>query len=110
LVEKGLIANNAIYVNGTSSYNAYGVYIDASVSHRLYHNSIHISNSKNTGAPIYANSGSNIELLNNNLVNSVLGYALYAASSSTYSIADNNNYYTAGNFLAYLGEDIADLT
>ncbi|MGD9992698.1 MAG: right-handed parallel beta-helix repeat-containing protein [Salinivirgaceae bacterium] len=110
LVEKGLIANNSIYVNGTSGYNAYGIYIDASVSHRIYHNSIHISNSKNTGAPIYAYSGSNIELLNNNLVNSVLGYALYATSSSTYSIADNNNYYTAGNFLAYLGEDIADLT
>ncbi|HCC31263.1 MAG TPA: hypothetical protein DEQ03_14630, partial [Marinilabiliales bacterium] len=110
IVDKGLISNNSIVDIGSTGYSNYGVYLTGSDYQRIYHNSVHLISSNLSGSSMYVTGGSNVEILNNNLVNSTLSYALYAATADIVSSSNYNNLYSGGNFLAYWGQNSHDLS
>lgn len=102
--EPTVIANNMISeVNGTGT--AYGIYLSSSYYANVYYNSINIKGGSATyGRSIYVTGGGNIRLLNNNLVNSGLGYAYYNGTSAAIVQSDYNNIYsTSASVYAYWG-------
>jgi len=102
--EPTVIANNMISeVNGTGT--AYGIYLSSSNYANAYYNSVNIKGGSSTaGRSLYVTGGGNIRLLNNNLVNSGLGYAYYNATSAAIVQSDYNNIYsTSATVYAYWG-------
>ncbi|TVQ07268.1 MAG: hypothetical protein EA361_18580, partial [Bacteroidetes bacterium] len=107
--QRALIANNFIRVGSTST--AHGISLSWNDSHfDIYHNNILITGSHETnGRALSAqNSNSNnLDIRNNNLINSGGGYTLYLGTTNGLNI-DHNNYLTSGPALARMGNNIAD--
>jgi len=92
--EPTIIANNMISkIYGTGT--AYGIYISSSYYADLYYNSVNIKGgSSSAGRSLYVTGGGNISLLNNNLVNSGSGYAIYVSTAAAIVQSDHNNYFS----------------
>lgn len=100
--QSSLIANNMIHVGGTGS--EYGLYLTGSTSfHRIYNNSVHVSEGGSFSRALYVASSSvnNILLFNNILVNGGSGYALYTSTSTPFANSNFNCYYTDQGTLVY---------
>jgi hypothetical protein len=108
--EPTIVSNNMISeINGTGT--AYGIYLSGSTYANLYYNSINIvGGSATAGRALYVTGGSNISLLNNNLVNSGLGYAYYNGTTTAIVQSEYNNIYSvSGSTYAYWGSGAANL-
>lgn len=93
-----LIANNMIH---SSHSGAYGLHTEWCDFANIYNNSIHTS-SAGANRALYNYYGSNLTLVNNNLVESGSGYAWYQyGGGSIFTRINHNNYYGAGSNLAY---------
>lgn len=105
----GLIANNFATVGGNTF--ASGVAISSSSDQHLLYNSIHCYNTDAISAEaLFLEYGSNHTILNNIIVNSGGGYAVYTTSQTSIGYIDHNAYYSTGPLLArYLSQDIANL-
>ncbi|HCB61071.1 MAG: hypothetical protein A2W93_07145 [Bacteroidetes bacterium GWF2_43_63] len=101
------IVNNMIQVGGTST--AYALYSNTSTYVDIYHNTLNTSSTSTTGRALYIYYGGNLNVKNNFLTNTGLGYAIYNSSAGTVFSSDYNNLYTAGSTLGYHGSAAADL-
>jgi parallel beta-helix repeat protein len=107
--QKGLLANNFISIQGTST--ARGIYMNYCTYQNIYYNSVNIvSTMTGTNAcAFYSYSGSNIDVRNNIFANFGGSYAFYVSTPSAISNSDYNNYFTSGNFIAYWNNNIQDI-
>lgn len=99
---RGTIANNVIIINASDGNNDdtnYGIELLGSDYHNIYHNTVFVNTSSELGAGLYANTGSNIRVKNNNIYINY-GYAYKSSNGTNISESNYNNYYTTGNFLA----------
>jgi len=96
----GNVYNNFISIGG-SNY-AYGIELDNSDNQKVYHNNVLITSTDvNGGRALQADNGSNLELLNNVLVNTGGGYAIYIQDNNIVSQSDYNVLYTTGDNTGY---------
>ncbi|NWG28818.1 MAG: hypothetical protein HXY48_09830 [Ignavibacteriaceae bacterium] len=108
--------------NSLTFHNGYGMYITGGGGYNIYHNTISLSTDQTlvTGLPACINIGSGVttasslDIRNNILANfETVGTDRYAiicnAASSVFAYIDNNDYYTTGSNLGYLGSNRADL-
>ena len=108
LSDPGLIANNFVHVGGTGS--GYGLYLNNSNFHNIYHNSIHITATSTTlGRALNIYNSDDINVINNIFANSGGGYAYYKDNTSTVASSDNNDLYAIGTTLAYWNSGHTDL-
>jgi hypothetical protein len=108
LSDPGLIANNFVHVGGTGS--GYGLYLNNSNFHNIYHNSIHITATSTTlGRALNIYNSDDINVINNVFANSGGGYAYYKDNISTVASSDNNDLYAIGTTLAYWNSGHTDL-
>ncbi|MCK4662126.1 MAG: right-handed parallel beta-helix repeat-containing protein, partial [Bacteroidales bacterium] len=96
----GLIANNFIVIDGNSGQNNHGIIIEDSQHQNVYNNTIHVLKSDTDNGALYVNRGDDIEVVNNNLVNSDKGYAIQTSSTNPITLSDHNNLFVTGNILA----------
>lgn len=94
---EGLIANNFIQLESTSSYK--GIYLNNADTLRIYYNSIYMTNTNVNSTAFYAVNGDNLKVMNNIFANYGGGYAIYISTSTIFNSLDNNNYYASGNYL-----------
>jgi hypothetical protein len=104
---RGLIANNMIYHNGSSSTTLLGVYLSSSKYYDFLFNSIHLIGGYSSSKALYISGGSSIKVRNNNLVSS--RYSLYVITTSAILSSDYNNLYSTGTYLAYWNGNKAGL-
>ena len=123
------LTNNFIWdvaANGrasTSFHNGYGVYITGGGGYNLYHNTISLATEQRlaTGLPACINISSSVTTpasldIRNNILSTfqTVGTDRYAiicnAANTVFANIDNNDYYTTGPNLGYLGSNRADLT
>jgi hypothetical protein len=101
--DTGLVANNEIIMNMTSSYSGINA---AYTKARILHNSIYVSGSGSTRAIQISNSTSNyIVVKNNNIITEAAGaYPIYLSDASNMSLydIDYNNMY-AQTYIGYVG-------
>lgn len=97
--EAATVANNVVVLNGTGL--EYGFYIYNSDRVDMYYNTINVNNTNSGSNAIYAYSAGNINIHNNNLVNTGGGYVVNNVSSFSNWEASNNNLYTTGPYIAY---------
>lgn len=105
------VYNNFISQTGTSTGTAYGIYSAYTNYADIYFNSVHIAaGSTTTGRALYQTGGtSNVNIANNNFVNTGGGYAYYVNTPGVVSTSDYNNYYTTGSKFSYWSGDRVDL-
>ena len=99
-----VVYNNAISViqNVNGNYSSTGLYLNNCSYLNLNYNSVSIDGGTNSiSSAFYFNSGNNISLRNNSLVNLTNGFAIYSRSTSLITSSDYNNLYSSGNNLAY---------
>jgi len=96
-----LVANNAIFLNGGTGVQRYGIYENNSQYYNFYYNTITINEGASNSYAFYAYNGANITLSNNILSVEGLGIAIGASSKDPNIItqSDYNDLYTAGNYL-----------
>ncbi|MCF8298418.1 MAG: right-handed parallel beta-helix repeat-containing protein [Saprospiraceae bacterium] len=105
---KGLIANNFIQLNTTSSA-VYGIYTYYSTYQDFYYNSINITGSyastNNVCMRYYGSSYPYFTIYNNIFSNNADGYCLYLYSSpsTSYFSSNYNNFTASGSYLNYWG-------
>ncbi|GAL86035.1 parallel beta-helix repeat-containing protein [Sporocytophaga myxococcoides] len=100
------IANNDIYITGTSV--ARGIYVYYSDNVEIYHNTIRIkSTSLDKDVAAVKLLGNNNRLFNNNLAVLDEGYVVYFEQGSFSS--NYNNLYSKGKYTGFYNEDIKDL-
>ena len=108
--EPGLVANNMVSLNGTSTY-PYGMYIYNCNHLNIYHNTIRIeTDSAPNGRVLYLSSGSNIRMKNNIFYNNSLGYIYYVYTPTALIESDYNNIYTNGSNYAYWSGNVASFS
>ena len=112
---------------GTASWNGYGIGVTAGAGYEIHHNTVNLNVDQlaSGGLPAAFYVGSSvvvpgaISLQNNILVNSQTSatgvatrYAIYANTSSNliFSTINNNNYYSAGTKLGFIGSDRSTLS
>jgi hypothetical protein len=100
-MERGIIANNSVYIAGPSTALAYGIYTSSGSFMQYYHNSIHVSGGNATSAAAYfrftTQDYNNIEVRNNIFSNtSGLGVALNYYTLSILNSSDYNLLYVTG--------------
>lgn len=107
-----LIANNFIQIGGSAG--SVGIYSNLSNKTNIYHNSINITNTSGNSCAFkisdYGNYSGSVYLKNNILVNSGGGYCLYTVYPNIITESDFNDLYTTGTWLAYWGDNRANLT
>ena len=106
----GLISNNMISIGG--NYIARGIYLSETERINIYHNSVNITSShQDYGIGFYIGFENNeIELINNIIANTGLGYALVADDPDGIIASDFNNIFASGiGRFAKWGSDVADL-
>jgi len=113
--ERGLIANNFVHMPGDNFLGTqYGIYLTASRSQDVYHNSVNIygSNTDSRSFYMYSTVATGLKIINNIFVNAAEGYAYYndISHSNPLTASDYNDLYTTGNILAYWDGNRADLT
>jgi hypothetical protein len=92
---ENIASNNFIQIGGTSA-NA-GIDIFDSPFINLYYNSVNRSgNGASSAALFLTGATSDIQLINNILVNSAGGYAINSAVSGTFLLSDYNDLFTTG--------------
>ena len=101
VLDKGLIANNFITVDGTLT--GYGIQLDTSTYQMIFHNSINIINTNAGSAALLGNGGDHNEVRNNIFSNTGGGYAYFLMTTSAVSSSDYNNYFSNWNTLARWG-------
>lgn len=105
--ESQVIANNDIFITGTSAVKGINVYYSDNVD--LYHNSIKIkSTTLNKDAAAIVLTGNGNRLFNNNLAVLDEGYVVYFDQGSFSS--NYNNFYTNGKYLGFHNENIKELS
>ncbi len=108
--EPGLIANNFIYVGGSTGSGTSGIQLSATDYYIIAHNSVNFTNTHLTsGRAFYQTSGSNLDIMNNIFVNSGGGYAYYVGTPSAVVQSDYNDLYATGTNLAYWNGNRTDL-
>ena len=100
---QGMIFNNFISAavgTGNNGYT-YGIYIIYSSYQNTYFNNIQMYQTSTEGYGLYAYYSTNLNIENNNLVNTGGGYAMYLSTPTTnYLAVDYNNLYAPGGNLA----------
>lgn len=109
-VNKALVSNNAIVVDGNSSYSCKGISLNPCEYVNVYHNSVYMVEANSWNGALDINGGGNISVLNNVLMHGDQGYAMYVSAGSVISTSDYNNLYSGGNYLAYWGQDVLGLS
>jgi Secretion system C-terminal sorting domain/SprB repeat/Periplasmic copper-binding protein (NosD)/Ig-like domain CHU_C associated len=104
-IEKGMILNNSIIVDGNTAFDNTGLTLSSCSYYVVYNNSVKITGLADSKA-CYINAGNNIWLKNNNFVNESLGLAIYSTYATSIEKSDYNNFFTAGRYLAYWGQNI----
>ncbi len=123
-----LVANNLIYDIAAYGYtgsgvndNGYGIILVSGGGYKLYYNSVSMNTSQSLdGYPAAINitsgitTANSLDIRNNIFANSqTIGteqYAIYCgASNSVFAYINNNDYYTTGTNLGYLGSNREDL-
>ena len=105
--QEGLIANNFVSVNATST--GYGIYNYYSTFQNIYYNSVNITGTNTSNRALYIYSGSNnINVKNNIFANNGGGYAVYYSVTSGIT-SDYNDLYTNGTNIGYWSGNVADL-
>lgn len=98
----GLVANNFVYMGSTATGNSEGIYLQNGTTFiDVVNNSVHVKNTNiNSGAVVIGagtpGGASNINLYNNNAVNSGSGLSLIVTSSFNLGASDLNNWYATG--------------
>ena len=104
----GLIANNFVSLNTTSS--TYGIYLYYPENINTYHNSVNITGSGSSSRALYYYGYySGINFLNNIFSNQAGGYSTYFG----YNLPSNSNYndlYSTGSNLGYYNSNSNDLS
>lgn len=101
---------NNFVSQSVGSGTAYGLYIYTSTYADIVYNSVNITGgSAGYGRALYQTGGSNLTILNNNLVNAGNGYAYYIGTASAVVASDYNDIYTPTTVFAYWGAARADL-
>jgi hypothetical protein len=104
------IANNFVAQNGATG-TVRGIYLLTTNYVNVYNNSVHVMGGSSTGGnPLYQSSGSNINIVNNNLANTGGGRAVYIGTGTAINNMDYNNYWVTGSSLAYWGSARSDLS
>jgi hypothetical protein len=107
LINKGLIANNFIYLTG-NSYNATGLNLSYVSYLQVFFNTVKIGEENtyiNSRAFSLTGTISNTDIRNNIFCNFGIGYAYYLSSSGSPTQSDYNSLFTAGNYIAYYNGD-----
>jgi len=116
--QMALITNNMVTISGNNNFQIHGIYSNLCYSNKMYHNSINISASttNTTCAAVYftsSNKGNygNITFMNNMIVNTGGGYAIYvdasAATLGYLQISNYNNIFSNGNYLGFYNKNNA---
>jgi hypothetical protein len=103
---RGLISNNFITVTGG---NANGIELQNATNQDVYYNSVNVISDNGNARPFYSSNGGSINVVNNIFSNTGGGYAYYVNTTGAISTSDYNDFYTAGNYLAYWGDNRIDL-
>lgn len=107
---RGIIANNFISVEGTST--TAGINLGSTTSYvDVLFNNVYTNGTNATSTyALYTNGASNIRLYNNNLIAGGAGYAMYILSPITgLAESDYNNFYTNNTEFIYRSSNQADL-
>ena len=101
-VSHGKVYNNMIRVGNTlTTSTSYGLYVNNCGYQDFYHNSILVTSQSTFSRAAYFTSGGGNELVNNNLVASDQGYAIYLLSQYSLTNADFNNLYAPNGNVGY---------
>lgn len=97
--------SNFINITGNRiKYRQNGILISSSSLARISNNSILSWYNANSFSPaLRLNGGSSYQVFNNNLVNNVGEYAMYAASAGVIDFSNHNNFYSNGTNILYAG-------
>ena len=79
------------------------MYLYSNSYQNIYYNSVNLRTTNTSSLSFYAYAGGNINIVNNNFVNSGLGLAAQIYSPSGVGTVDYNNYFSNGNYLASWG-------
>lgn len=111
-LQSAMVYNNMVSMTSSvsSSTSFYGTYFTSTNNLDYIYNSILIENTSTGSDAVYVSSGTNIKLYNNNIINSGLGTAIYASSTSTITESDFNNIFSNGTVLGYYGGNMANLS
>jgi parallel beta-helix repeat protein len=106
--QKSIIANNFMSISGTN--NAYGIYSYLCEYYKVYNNNFNITSTNEfNGYSFFDDYGcTNFEFINNIMVNTGGGYAMYV-NTNTISNSNHNNFYTTGSHFIYRNQEISDL-
>ncbi len=107
---RGVIANNFISAEGTSS--CYAIFLGSTSSYIdvIYNNMYTNGTNASSSRTFYMNGASNIRLYNNNLIAGGAGYAMYILSPTTGLVeSDYNNFITGNTEFIYRSGNQADL-
>lgn len=101
-----LITNNLIsFYDSSNSASSTGLYITGGLYNYVFFNTVlntSLSSTSKCAELVQATSGQNCNFMNNNLIHTGAGYAIYLSSMTGISAMDYNNYYSAGSYLGYL--------
>ncbi len=110
--QPSVVANNFVYMGNTfNPANSNGITLQDCSNMNIVFNSVHTRSANATHAPvkIYNGQSVGVNMMNNNLVNSGAGSAVYANSAFYIDQADYNNYFTSSANIAYLGTNYTSL-
>ncbi len=100
--KKGLSTNNIITIDGgTATASLYGFASYYSNYQNIYFNSVNMISAFTGSRAFYVPGGSDINVVNNNFVNTGGGFAYYSGSTSAVVASDYNNLFTTGSILGY---------
>ncbi|MEI6765153.1 MAG: right-handed parallel beta-helix repeat-containing protein [Bacteroidota bacterium] len=101
--QRGLVANNFVSVQGTSSGLGHGIGLELTNYQNIYFNSVNITRSSSTARCIYqkgTSSSSNLEVRDNILAANG-GYMMYFDQTGVLSKSNFNDFYTTGSYVVY---------
>ncbi|MBI2967289.1 MAG: gliding motility-associated C-terminal domain-containing protein [Bacteroidetes bacterium] len=93
-----LVANNFVQI-GASTTTDGGIYVENSNYINVYHNSVNVTSSDISSIgllTVATGPQGNVNILNNNIVNSGGGYAVAVNNATGVNQLNNNNYFTTG--------------
>lgn len=102
ITDQSIVANNFVEIGaGQANSTVYGFHLSSNSYQKVYYNTAHVTNTNPNSAAFYVINNSNLELLNNLMVNTGGGYAFYNNSSTSIVSSDYNNFYTSGSQLIF---------
>jgi hypothetical protein len=108
-----LIANNFISgYDGTRSGAYWGLYVTGGSYTYMYYNSVYTNNLSTTSRAVYLVQSTSTQYsryFNNNSVHEGGGYPIYLSSIAGIADMNNNNYYSTGANMGYLGANITSI-